>query len=161
MGQTPHEPGDSSISFLRLVDNGTLDEARGPIAENSTFWDMLHGLDKNRPDWIPEVLAHRLRRRFANIRDSGEGLGSKELLGYDGTAVEMIRESAERMPAVFIEHVLPVVLEISDSALTSNEPPEIRCRLVGSHQIRVSEWRGCVPRGIGGCARNTRTKRFQ
>ena len=110
--------------FLRLVDNGTLDEARGPIAENSTFWDMLHGLDKNRPDWIPEVLAHRLRRRFANIRDSGEGLGSRELLGYDGTVVEMIHESAERMPAVFVEHVLPVVLEISDSALTSNEPPK-------------------------------------
>ena len=110
--------------FLRLVDNGTLDEARGPIAENSTFWDMLHGLDKNRPDWIPEVLAHRLRRRFANTRDSGEGLGSRELLGYDGTAVEMIHESAERMPAVFVEHVLPVVLEISDSALTSNEPPK-------------------------------------
>ena len=110
--------------FLRLVDNGTLDEARGPIAENSTFWDMLHGLDKNRPDWIPEVLAHRLRRRFANTRDSGEGMGSRELLGYDGTAVEMIHESAERMPAVFVEHVLPVVLEISDSALTSNEPPK-------------------------------------
>ena len=110
--------------FLRLVDNGTLDEARGPIAENSTFWDMLHGLDKNRPDWLPEVLAHRLRRRLANIRDSGEGLGSRELLGYDGTAVEMIHESAERMPAVFVEHVLPVVLEISESALTSNEPPK-------------------------------------
>ena len=28
--------------FLRLVDNDTLDEDRGPIAENTTFWDMLH-----------------------------------------------------------------------------------------------------------------------
>ena len=110
--------------FLRLVDNGTLDEARGPIAENSTFWDMLYGLDKNRPEWIPEVLAHRLQRRFAVIRDSGEGLGSRDLLGYDGSAVEMIHESAERIPAVFVEHVLPVVLEISDSALTGDKPPK-------------------------------------
>ena len=36
--------------FLRLVDNGTLDEARGPIAENTTFWDMLHDLGENRPE---------------------------------------------------------------------------------------------------------------
>ena len=28
--------------FLHLVDNGTLDEARGPIAMNSTFWSMLY-----------------------------------------------------------------------------------------------------------------------
>ena len=70
--------------FLRLVDNGTLDHARGPVAENSTFWDMLHGLAKNRPDWTPEVLAHRLRRRFAVISGSGQNLGGRELLGYDG-----------------------------------------------------------------------------
>ena len=38
--------------FLHLVDNGTLDEARGPIAENSTFWSMLYGLSENCPEWI-------------------------------------------------------------------------------------------------------------
>ena len=39
--------------FLRLVDNGTLDEAHGPIAENSTFWDMLYGLDEKPPRMDP------------------------------------------------------------------------------------------------------------
>lgn len=29
--------------FLCLIDDGTLDEARGPIAVNSTFWSMLYG----------------------------------------------------------------------------------------------------------------------
>ena len=110
--------------FLHLVDNGTLDEARGPIAENSTFWSMLRRLEKNRLEWIPEVLAHRLQRRFAVIHDSGQNLGGRELLGYDGSAVKMINESADRVPAVFVEHVLPVVLEISDSALTGDEPPK-------------------------------------
>ena len=109
--------------FLRLVDNGTLDEARGPIAENSTFWDMLYVLDKNRPDWLPEVLAHRLRRRFAVVRDSGEDLRGRELLGYDGSAAGMIHGSVDRAPEAFVEHVLPVVLEISDSALTGDKPP--------------------------------------
>ena len=110
--------------FLHLVDNGTLDEARGPIAENSTFWSMLRRLEKNRLEWIPEVLAHRLQRRFAVIRDSNQNLGGRELLGYDGSAVKTINESADRVPAVFVEHVLPVVLEISDSALTGDEPPK-------------------------------------
>ena len=109
--------------FLRLVDNGTLDEARGPIAVNSTFWNMLYGLEENRPEWIPEVLAYRLRRRLVVIQ-AAQQLGKWELLGYDGSAVKMIHESAERAPAVFVQHVLPVVLDISDSTLTGNKPPK-------------------------------------
>ena len=103
--------------FLRLVDNSTLDEARGPIAENSMFWSTLRRLEKNRPEWIPEALAHRLRRRLVVVRAAAQS-GDWELLGYDGSAVKMIDESADRVPAVFVEHVLPAVLEISDSALT-------------------------------------------
>ena len=110
--------------FLRLVDNGTLDEARGPIAENTTFWDMLHDLGENRPEWIPEVLARRLRRRLAVIRSDGGDLRGRELLGYDHSVAEIINKSAEHAPAVFVEHVLSVVLCISDSALTGNEPPK-------------------------------------
>ena len=110
--------------FLRLVDNGTLDEARGPIAENSTFWRVLHNFGEIRPEWVPEVLAHRLRRRLTVIRAAGEDLGERELLGCDYSAVEMIAKSAERAPAVFVEHVLPIVLEISDSALTGDKPPK-------------------------------------
>ena len=75
--------------FLCLVDNGTLDEARGPITVNSTFWSMLHVLGENRPEWVPEVLAHRLRRRLAVIRAAGEDLRQgRELLGYDQSAVK-------------------------------------------------------------------------
>ena len=108
--------------FLRLVDNGTLDESHGPVAENSTFWDMLYGLEENRPDWIPEVLAHWLRWRLVVIQ-AAKKLGRWELIGYDGSAIKLIHESAERTPAVFVKHVLPVVLEISDSTLTGNKPP--------------------------------------
>ena len=52
--------------FLKLVDNGTLDDASGSIAVNSNSWSMLYGLEKTHIDWVPEVLAHRLRRRFNN-----------------------------------------------------------------------------------------------
>ena len=110
--------------FLHLVDNGTLDEARGPIAENSTFWSMLYGLSENVPEWIPEVLAHRLRRRLAVMHAAGGKLGRWELLGYDDSVVEMAEKSAMQAPAAYVEHMLPVVLEISDSALTGNKPPK-------------------------------------
>ena len=119
----PHASRRFFDLFLRLVDNGTLDEARGPIAMNSTFWDMLHGLSRSRPDWFPEVLAHRLQRRLAVIRHSGEDLGRRELLDDDHSLVKMTEESATQAPAAYVEHVLPVVLEISDSAPTEDDPP--------------------------------------
>ena len=110
--------------FLRLVDNGTLDEARGPLAVNATFWDILHDLDENRPEWIPEVLARRLRRRLAVIRSDGGDLRGRELLGYDHSVAEIINKSAKCASAAFVKHVLPVVLEISDSALIGDTPPK-------------------------------------
>ena len=110
--------------FLYLVDNGTLDEARGPIAVNSTFWNMLYGLGESRPEWVPEVLAHWLRRCLAVIRHAGEDLNGRELLGSDDSMVKMCFESAARAPADFVEHVLPVVLEISDLAARGDNPPK-------------------------------------
>ena len=110
--------------FLRLVDNGTLDEAREPIAENTTFWDMLHDLGENRPEWIPEVMDHRFRRRLAVVRASGRDLRTREFFGYEQSAAVMFNMSAKHVPAVFVEHVLPVVLEISDSALIGDTPPK-------------------------------------
>ena len=92
---------------------------------NSTFWSMLHNLGENRPEWVPEVLAHWLRRRLTVICTAGEDLRQgEELLGYDQSAVKMLDTSAKRAPAVFVEHVLPVVLEISDFALTGDEMPK-------------------------------------
>ena len=109
--------------LLRLVDNGALDEARRPLAEDDTFWDMLHDLDKSRPDWIPEVLAHRFRRRLAVVRADGGDLRGWEFFRYDQSAAVLFNTSARHVPAVFVEHVLPVVLEISDSALFGDTPP--------------------------------------
>lgn len=109
--------------FLRLVDNGVLDNARGPVAVNSTFWDLLYPLSTNRPEWIPEILACRLRRRIKVMRAASESLRSGEILGYSHSAAQLLLESAEQAPVAFVKHVLPVVLQISDAALTGYEPP--------------------------------------
>ena len=109
--------------FLRIVDNGTLDEACGPSEENSTFWSMIYTPSKGRPDLIPEVLARRLRRRLSVIQAAGESPGRREFLGHDSYLVSMALESAANVPALWVEHLLPVVLEISDAAVVEDELP--------------------------------------
>ena len=108
--------------FLRLVDNGVLDEAQKPM----TFWDMLlRILGEHRPKWVPEVLAHRFRRRLAVVRADGGNLRGWEFFRHDQSAAVLFNTSAKHAPAVFVEHVLPVVLEISDFfALSGDTPPK-------------------------------------
>lgn len=110
--------------FLRLIDNGTLDAARGPIAVNSTFWSMLHGIGESQPTWAAEIVARWLRRRLNLARASGEDLRRRELLGYDHSLAEILKESSERAPREFVEHLLPLVLEASDAAVTGDSPPK-------------------------------------
>ena len=144
--------------FLRLVENGVLDEARGPIAMNSTFWDIPYTLGKNRPEWVPEVLACRLRRRLAVIRTAGKELRRGDLLDDARAASETFLALAEQVPAAFVEHVLPVVLQISDTAATGDEPP--RRDAVWTWLVRTSHPDGedaCLSglaRALAGLARN-------
>ena len=114
--------------FLRLIDNGTLDNARGPIAVNSTFWSMLYGLAQARPAWIAEVIAHWLRRRRQLLVIAAGEQGKvnwHELFGHDQFGARHFHESASAAPETFVEHVLPVVLEISDAAIYQGDhsPP--------------------------------------
>ena len=108
---------------LRLIDDGTLDAARGPIAVNSTFWSMFYGLGKKRPQWIPEVLAHWLRRRVVVTKAQGKDLQRDASFGHDTFADDPIQEAAKKAPAAFVEHVLPAVLEISDTATELTDAP--------------------------------------
>ena len=47
----------------------------------------------------------------------------QQLLGYDPGAAEMFIKAAESAPRSFVEHVLPVVLEVSDSTARGDVPP--------------------------------------
>ena len=105
--------------FLRLIDNGTLDEVRRAMAMNSAL------LCEHRPEWVPDVLAHWISRRIAVIRTADGDLSRGEILPYDRAVADMFVNSAESAPAVFVTHLLPVVLDISDSALIAqDEPPK-------------------------------------
>ena len=130
----PHSSRRLFDLFLHLVDNGALDEARGPIALNSTFWSLLYRTAEDRPDWIPEVLAHRLNRGFSIAQTTGEGSGWLDLLGYDHAITELVEKSAGPFPAKYVEYVLPVVLAITDATQKETAPP--RRDRVWQHLIR-------------------------
>lgn len=104
---------------LSLVANGTLDAADG------MFWSMFHTLGESRPEWVPEVLAHYLRRRLPVLRGAGKGVhGRAVIIGDDDSAARLFAKSAAGAPAEFVRHVLAPVLEIADLALDDDEPPK-------------------------------------
>lgn len=99
--------------FLRLLDDGTLDEARGPIAMNSTFWSILHGLAEKQPIWCAEVAAHWLNRKVA-IAKASQVEGERPMLD-DQFGVDDVLQSARREPAGFLEQVLPAMLNAAEA----------------------------------------------
>lgn len=110
--------------FLRLVDDGTLDNVGGPITGNSTFWSMMYGLDKTRPDWIAEVTTHWLQRCLSIIRAVQGSAGEPnwyDLFDHDDSGSKFIYDSAIKAPEEFAQHVLPVVLKIADEAICEEE----------------------------------------
>lgn len=109
--------------FLRLIDDGALDEARGRGRPDATFWSLLRGLGEQRPEWVPEVVARRLRRRLAVLRSAREDLGGYEAPGYDDDAARIFARAAREAAGAFVKHVLPPLLALSDAALTGTTPP--------------------------------------
>lgn len=110
--------------LLRLIDDGTLDGARGPIAVNSTFWSMFHGLGKSQPAWVGELVAHWLRRRRTAIGAAPDGDGKVpwgELFNHDDFGRDELHHGAEHAPYEFVRDVLHVVLALSAEAVYDDD----------------------------------------
>jgi len=124
MGRVQHGASRALFElFLHLLDNGVLDDGRAMATSNDTFWDMLRGLEQDRPEWISEALAHRLRRRLHLRLEDDSSSYAEPLLGYDDTASRMFVGSAADAPAAFVEHVLPAVLEVVELTAIGDTPP--------------------------------------
>ena len=103
--------------FLQLIDDGTLDDA-------STFWYKLHSLEKARADWISEALSHWLLRRLSIIQETASGRGNpnwRGLFDHSDYSSVYISKAATQAPDKFVQHVLPVILEISDAAVLTSQ----------------------------------------
>ena len=109
--------------FLHLIDNGVLDDERRALAKNQTFWSMIYTPSRSRLESLPEILAHRLRRRLSVLQAAGEEPGRRDLLGHDSHLADLVLKSADKAPRVCVEQLLPVILEISDASRIEDELP--------------------------------------
>ena len=98
--------------FLQLLGDGTLDDARGALAANSTFWNLTYDLSNKSPARVCEIVGIWLTRQLelAKQTDSGEHLVS---LRYDNFAEQPVTEAAEAEPLAFIKNVFPGVLSMA------------------------------------------------
>ena len=110
--------------FLRLLDNGTFDDVGDKSGANRTFWSMIYTLGEERPEWVTEVVAHRLRRHLARMQTAGSDAG---WAGDDdhSVAAHVIGGCVNRAPAAFVQHVFPAVLDVSDFTVTSGAAPRL------------------------------------
>ena len=84
--------------FLRLVDNGTLDEAQAPLITNGTFWRVVGRLSEERPEWFSEFLAHWLRHHISIVRATGGKVCWEKLFDHDESAIEPIKNPPKALP---------------------------------------------------------------
>lgn len=104
---------------LRLIDEGVLDEAQGPIATNSDFWDVGYGLDE-RAVWAVEWVRHYLNRRLLLAEARGV---SNPFDRSEGTIPEVAHgdqflKAAEGAPEEFVTQLLPFFLRVMESSAT-------------------------------------------
>ena len=109
--------------FLSLIDNGTLDSANFDF-----FRTKAYVLIKTRPAWVAEVMAHWLRRRLHSLLTTVAEPDCNDwmnLIGKDRHDSGIILDAAATAPKAFARHVLPVILDIADTAVRKEDskPP--------------------------------------
>jgi hypothetical protein len=115
--------------FLRLLDNGTLDEARDRFASNGTFWSLMHGFADERPAWCAELAAHWIDRRIVVAKSAKEQQGWAWSLLDDQFGVDDLFTSARKAPTAFLEHILPAVIRAADAFKHGDDVPLARDRV--------------------------------
>jgi hypothetical protein len=109
--------------FLELLDRGILDEARGPLAANSEFWNLFTFLPSRHPEWGCEVIRHYLDRRLDLSLQRGQPNPFDRSTGtipYSQFHKDTIAESAKGAPKTFVEAILPFMLRVIGLTM---EPP--------------------------------------
>ena len=94
--------------MLRLIDEGVLDDARGPIAVNSDFWSLLYPLPGMQPSWGCEVVGHYFNRRRQLSLNAGQPNPfdySSGTIANSQSAEDTLDELASMAPESFVREV--------------------------------------------------------
>lgn len=114
---------------LKMIDEGVLDELRGPVAANSDFWSVVSPLANGRPDWACEMIAHYCDRRLNLSLESGSTNPFNSEVGigrHSQSAERVILDSAKGAPKRFVNELLPFVLKVIEVNADKNGNPPWR-----------------------------------
>ena len=95
--------------FLELIDDGTLDNARG-FETNADWWLVLYGMSTARSDYCSEAIGHWLDRQYILAEQRGDrGLDASTRWSEFGEGV--IEKAAAGAPLAFVRELLPRVAQ--------------------------------------------------
>jgi len=112
--------------FLGLIDSGTLDDLRAPMAQNSDFWMLLYEVRERHPDWCCEAIGHYLNRRLVLSMSGGQPNPFDDRGGTVasyGFAREVFETSSRGAPRAFIREVLPFMLRVMELTTPEGDAP--------------------------------------
>ena len=122
---------------LRLIDNGLLDEARGPVAVNSDFWSLVYRFRSKHQSWGCEVVGHYFNRRHQLSLDAGQANPFDDSTGtIEGsqTAEDVLKQLAANAPEAFVRELLPFMQAVMEDC-ASRERGGLFLDRVWSHRI--------------------------
>lgn len=97
--------------FLQLIREGYMDNARGPIAVNSDFWDLIYSLPDTHPDRACKVIGCYLNRRMQLCETKGEENPFTSTIP-DTNDAKTFYNTAKKAPQEYISQVLPFMLKV-------------------------------------------------
>lgn len=122
--------------FLRLIDEGVLDEARGPIAINSEFWDLIYSLPDKRPDWACEVIGHYMHRRLTLSLAEGQTDPFHSKIPHSQLTDAIFIKSARSAPLAFYKQAFSFMRRVTElNPIDGDKKPKCNrvwsCRDIG------------------------------
>ena len=122
---------------LRLLDEGLLDEARGPVAVNSDFWSLVYRFRSKNQSWGCEVVGHYLSRRRRLSLDAGQANPfdySTGTIVSSQSAEDVLKQLAANAPEAFVREILPFMQAVIEDC-ASRDRGELLLDPVWSHRI--------------------------
>ena len=123
--------------MLRLIDEGVLDDAKGPIAVNSDFWSLIYDLQFRNQSWGCEVAGHyfnRRRRLSLNVGQPNPFDYNDGTIKNSQTSEDALEQFASNAPESFVREVFPFMQAvIKDCASQQRGGLLLRPHLVSPH----------------------------
>ena len=96
--------------MLRLIDEGVLDDAKGPIAVNSDFWSLIYDLQFRNQSWGCEIAGryfNRRRRLSLNVGQPNPFDYNDGTIKNSQTSEDALEQFASNAPESFVREVFP------------------------------------------------------